>query len=426
MKSEITPKCPYIFHNTKMPTPSKKSSVLGVLIDNISMKQTLKTIKGYLESKTRHSVVTANPEIVMRAINDKKYKFNVLKNADLIIPDGFGLIPASYILGSPLKHRITGVDLTYETATLCKRLNKKLFLLGATEEVLKKAAQKLGTKYYSSDISKKKLNNDKAIIEKINKVSPDVILVALGAPYQEQWIQKNLKKLPSVKLAIGVGGSFDYISGKVKRAPKIIRKIGLEWLIRLILQPKRINRIITATIKFPIAVIKWRVSMAIRFRHNALALIYKEIKGKPYFFIGERNPKRVEPSVKKPVYQLPQGGIEDGENPKKAALREMKEELGTDKFEIIKRVAKIHRYRWENSARSPRWSAHGYAGQQQDLFIMKFKGKDSDFNLEKEELVSFKWVSKDELIESIEPIRRNATQSALTSFKKYYGKTNKN
>lgn len=147
---------------------------------------------------------------------------------------------------------------------LCNISNKegyKIFLLGGENGIGKITRIKLIKKYskikivgtHSGNGTKKE---DKQIIDKINKSEADLLFVAYGAPKQEKWIYRNLKLLKSVKVAIGVGGSFDFISEKVKRAPKIMRKLNLEWLYRLIKNPKRIKRIINASIVFPIKVLK--------------------------------------------------------------------------------------------------------------------------------------------------------------------------
>ncbi len=186
-----------------------------------------------------------------------------------------------------LQHRIHGIDLIYKICEAEFIKDKKIYLLGAGEGVAEETAEVLSNKYSYLNIvgaeegirfgmwnlecgiwnkiqnikyqipneypisNKNKLNklND-ILIQRINNARPDIIFVAFGAPKQEVWIYENLKKLPGVKLAIGIGGSFDFISGETKRAPLILRKLGLEWLWRLILEPRRIKRIYNATVKF--------------------------------------------------------------------------------------------------------------------------------------------------------------------------------
>ncbi|MBU4368656.1 WecB/TagA/CpsF family glycosyltransferase, partial [Patescibacteria group bacterium] len=180
----------------------------------------------------------------------------IINNADLVVPDGFGLILASKIIHrkNGLTERISGIDLIDEIIKNFGR-DYKIFLLGGKESVAKLAAEKLKERFpdikiagfFSGDAGEA---GDSATVSAINQAKPDILFIAFGAPKQEKWIARNLKKIPSVRLAIGVGGAFDIISGKIKRAPRWMRRLGLEWLWRLIQEPRRIGRIYNATIKF--------------------------------------------------------------------------------------------------------------------------------------------------------------------------------
>ncbi len=157
-----------------------------------------------------------------------------------------------------IPERVTGVDLLEKLAS---KTTKSIFLLGAAPGIAETTKKELEKKYesinivgYHSGTPRKK--DEKEIISMINKAKPKLLFIAYGAPKQEEWIHRNLKKLPSVKLAIGIGGSFDFISGKTKRAPLWMQKTGIEWIFRLIQEPSRISRIYNATIKFPLRVFK--------------------------------------------------------------------------------------------------------------------------------------------------------------------------
>jgi len=176
---------------------------------------------------------------VVKAQKDEKFR-NILNSADFCLCEGRGLYLAARFLGKKLKQEINGVELIYNLNSNLKSQNSKLFLFGGTEEIIERVAKKLGNSVVGYEHGYQDL--EKAI-ERINSVKPDILLVGLGSPKQEKFIYENFKKMPSVKVAIGVGGAFDFISGRVKRAPRIIQKIGLEWLWRLILQPKRFKRI---------------------------------------------------------------------------------------------------------------------------------------------------------------------------------------
>lgn len=232
-------------------------NIAGIKIDNLTKKRALEKLEIFLHLPEQHQIATVNPEFIVAAQKDAEFK-RILNNTSLSLPDGFGLMLASKFLGQPLKERITGADFIWDIAELCEQNKCSIYLLGGKNGAAEKTAEILKKKYpnlkvvgdsritvrnYESGIMNREL-------EKINSFNPSVLLVAFGQVKQEKWIDKNLKKLPGVKFAMGVGGSFDFISGQVKRAPKFMRKIGLEWLWRLILEPWRWKRIYNAVVKF--------------------------------------------------------------------------------------------------------------------------------------------------------------------------------
>jgi N-acetylglucosaminyldiphosphoundecaprenol N-acetyl-beta-D-mannosaminyltransferase len=240
-----------------------KANILGVLIDKLSLGQVLRKTEEFLGDGKKHYIVTPNPEFVMLARQDEEFK-NILNQADIAIPDGFGLVLASWWLGDKIPERITGVELVWELARLAEKKNYSLYLLGGKEGIAESAQGKLKEKFPNLRIvgAEVGMSNQEfrimnyELVERINKVEPDILFVAFGQGKQEKWIYHNLPKLNSVKLAVGVGGTFDYLAGRVFRAPKILRRLGLEWLWRLIVEPWRWKRIITAAILFPLAVLK--------------------------------------------------------------------------------------------------------------------------------------------------------------------------
>lgn len=220
------------------------TEILGVKVDNLTMGEVLQKVEGFLEDSQQHYLVTPNPEFLVEAQKDKEFK-EILNQADLAVPDGIGLVLAARFLGQPFKQRITGTDLMEKICQKAAQKKWPIFLLGGQKGVAKKAAENLRKKYPRLDIG---------------TVPSGILFVALGAPKQEKWIVQNLVKMPSVKLAMGVGGAFDFISGRVQRAPKFLRLIGLEWLWRLFCQPRRAKRIFRAVIIFPCLVLKDRLS----------------------------------------------------------------------------------------------------------------------------------------------------------------------
>lgn len=215
----------------------KEFFLFGVGFNNIKMDEVLEyIIRGLKNDDKKQYVVTPNPEILMIARRQASYK-KVLNDAELALPDGIGVLFAGKLLGYPLKERIAGVDLV---ENLCKEVSKQPIMtgfLGAGPGVAELTAECLQKKYPGLKVgfAKKELSKP----EELKNV--DLLFVAFGAPKQEIWIAENLNRLP-VKLAVGVGGAFDFISGKVPRAPKFIRDLDLEWLFRLIIQPWRIRR----------------------------------------------------------------------------------------------------------------------------------------------------------------------------------------
>jgi len=192
----------------------------------------------------------------MAAQKDDELK-RIINGADLVTSDGFGLILAARFLGKPLKERLTGVDLTWGLIKLAEERGYSVFLLGGAPGVAKKAAQNI--KRVHPNVKFGGISSadpdDKTIIETIGRARPDILFVAYGAPKQEKFISYLLSHI-SIPLGVGVGGTFDYIAGIHPFAPRWIRKAGFEWLFRLFTQPKRLNRIITATIRFPWGVLR--------------------------------------------------------------------------------------------------------------------------------------------------------------------------
>ncbi|MFA5070176.1 MAG: WecB/TagA/CpsF family glycosyltransferase [Patescibacteria group bacterium] len=240
-----------------------KVNILGVDIDSKPKKEILEDLGFFLKSDRPHLITTPNPEILLQAQENQELR-NILNKSDLAIPDGFGLILASLYLKNKIKQRITGVDLMLDLCLLASQKNYSVYLLGGLGRVPEKTAIKLIKEYPSLKIAGYDNGfrgwgwrlSDSTIIEKINRVKPDILFVAYGAPKQEKWLYHYLPKLKTVKIGMGVGGAFDYISGQVKRAPLVMRKIGLEWLFRLYRQPWRFPRIVKATAYFSSEVLK--------------------------------------------------------------------------------------------------------------------------------------------------------------------------
>jgi len=230
-------------------------SVLGISIDALSIKEVLEKIKIFLTEDKPHQLVTLNPEMIVRAQKDPEFKEIILRSS-MVIPDGIGLVLAmKFNQGSKRKKiaRTTGIDLIHAISANLKK-ETRIFLLGGRKNVALKTKENLEKKYHGIKIVGHKDGYDikeEEVINEINLSSPNILLVALGSPKQEKWIAKNLDKLNSVRVAVGVGGSFDFISKRIRRAPLWIRKIGMEWFWRLLIEPLRIKRIFKAVFVFP-------------------------------------------------------------------------------------------------------------------------------------------------------------------------------
>lgn len=216
----------------------------GVRIDNVTTAHALERVMFFLNSSSQHYIVTPNPEFIVAAQHDEEFR-TILNQADMAVPDGFGLFLAAPFL----KERICGVDLMEKICQAAAQTGDKVFLLGAKKGIAEKAARALERKYAGLTIESHE--NEEQCAAALRNAQPKILFVALGHPKQEKWIYKNLKNFPSVKVAMGVGGAFDFLSGKVQRAPLLMRNIGLEWLWRLFMEPRRIKRIFTAVIVFP-------------------------------------------------------------------------------------------------------------------------------------------------------------------------------
>jgi polysaccharide pyruvyl transferase CsaB len=235
--------------------------ILGVKFDNVDMIEAVSRIEKLVASGEPGLVVTPNPEIVMSCRNDLMLKA-IIDNASLRLPDGVGIIWASRFLRRPLKERITGIDLTYEIASMCEQKGCRIFLLGSKPGIAEGAAEYLKTKYpglnvvgaYHGYFTKEE---ETKVCANIRSLKPDIVLVGLGSPKQELWMSEHLNKLGPV-VCVGVGGSLDVLAGKMKRAPKFVRNLGLEWLYRLLKEPRRWRRQI-ALIEFVFLVIFTRI-----------------------------------------------------------------------------------------------------------------------------------------------------------------------
>lgn len=222
-----------------------RTDILGVCFDDLGMDGAVERALELIEKRSGAYAVTPNPEIVMTARSDPELR-EVLNRAALVLPDGIGVVKGASLMGRPLEYgKVSGIDFA---AALMGRLAERkgsVYLFGSRPGVADSAAENLKTMFPGIIIAGTDngyFDDDAAIVERINAAAPDLLLVCLGAPKQEFWMSEHSPRLNAGMMA-GLGGSLDVFAGSVKRAPEAWRKLGLEWLYRLLKEPRRIGRV---------------------------------------------------------------------------------------------------------------------------------------------------------------------------------------
>ena len=226
---------------------SEKINVRGVWFDSLTVDETLDRLCDNLKQNIQTAVCTPNAEIVQACIDDESL-FPVINSAEVIIPDGIGVVKAARILGTPVKEKVAGVTVGEKLFERLAGSGSRFYFLGGKPGVAEQAAERMQEKYpglviagcHDGYFEKSGPANDQVLSE-INDSCADILYVCLGAPVQEKWIYANRGQL-NAKLMLGLGGSLDIYAGNVKRAPKIFISLGLEWFYRLLKEPKRIGR----------------------------------------------------------------------------------------------------------------------------------------------------------------------------------------
>ncbi len=234
-----------------------KVDILGVMVDKVTITEAVDKIFTMLGENRPHAIYTPNSEIIMAAYKNKEFA-QILNSADMLTADGIGVVYASKILGNPIKERAAGYDIACELIERIAETGHSLYLFGGKPGVAEEAQRRLDEKYpfirivgthdgYFTDAELPE------IIADINRSGADILFVCLGAPAQEKWINENMHKL-NTRILMGVGGTIDVLAGTAERAPEKWCNMGLEWLYRLIKQPKRFFRML-ALPKFAITVL---------------------------------------------------------------------------------------------------------------------------------------------------------------------------
>ncbi|NLJ50115.1 MAG: WecB/TagA/CpsF family glycosyltransferase [Candidatus Atribacteria bacterium] len=237
-------------------------SFLGILIADCAVSDLISYITESIQSGQKAHIVTLNPEMVARQATDEEFH-QALHSAELRIVDGNGILLAARILGKAIQHRTPGVELVEELLRVGQEKSWSFYFLGSSPEFVTKLVKNLkihAPKTLISGFHHGYFQDSLPIIEDINRSKPDILLVGLGSPQQEVWIHKN-RNLLQTSIMIGIGGSFDVLCGDKKRAPFLFRKMKLEWLYRIVSEPRRLKRVIPAFFRFGWLVLKERLEL---------------------------------------------------------------------------------------------------------------------------------------------------------------------
>ena len=234
---------------------AKSVRILGVRVDNVDWSDVTDFCRDALNQSSPRQIVTVNGEFILEAQKNHEFR-EIINNADLVIPDSTNVVWVSRILGTPLRAITPGSDLVCELSDLAAKDGHSIFLLGGQEGIAHKAGERLqqinpglkitGTSHADPD--------DPYVLKHIRDSGADIVIVAYGSPRQEEWIGQHKNEL-GAKILVGIGGTFDMLAGVTPRAPRVLRALHLEWLWRLILQPRRFGRIWKALVIFPLKAI---------------------------------------------------------------------------------------------------------------------------------------------------------------------------
>ncbi len=433
-----------------------KTDIAGLKIDSITKGELLEQLRQKISAGQKTFVTTPYSEFLYAALKDNGL-LDILNRADFAIPDGIGIFWAKRFLEIPLtatsywgkiiqaywqakwtlaacifnrkwilsalQEKISGADLVWDLAKLAEDNNLSIYLLGgfgdtpelAANRLISESANQLKVVGWSN-----KNPADSTIIDDIKKVAPDILLVAFGPIKQEKWIVENLPNL-SVKLAIGLGGTFDYLAGKQTPPPHIIRAIGLEWLWRLFTQPHRIKRIYNATFGLANLLILEKIYSIMPLRKNAVSVVLNK---QNKVLVGRRNPKPQKGDAVgedkqkfQNYWQLPQGGIGKDIDIASGAKREILEETGLKNLELIMISSFTNSYRFPLTWERIFHKKYHYSGQFQHIVYFRFLGDNSEVKIDRSEFINHNWEEINMLEKTIASERFNLTKIVMNDLK---------
>ena len=240
----------------------QEQQLFNLRVNDISLPELMKIFSHSIATHQKVHVVTLNPEMVVRQAVDQQFR-QALTQADFRIADGAGLMIAANFFGKTLHHRIPGIELVMELIRVGQEEGWSFYFLGSSQEVMNKLIKSLREKFPRMIISgfhHGYFQDSSPIVEEINRLQPNVLLVGLGSPRQELWIN-HFRSFIETSIMVGVGGSFDVLSGSKRRAPVFFRKIGFEWLYRIISEPRRLKRVVPAFLKFGWMTLKEKMAL---------------------------------------------------------------------------------------------------------------------------------------------------------------------
>ncbi len=220
-----------------------KTDVLGVQFDNLTRQEAAQRGAELLAEDAFHYVVTPNPEFILACGKDEEFRA-VLNGADLVLPDGVGVVYSARILGTPLKERVAGIEFAADMLACLNERGGRLYLLGAKPGVAEEAGRRILERHPNIVLCGARdgyFQDEQEVLLEVAAARPDLLFVCLGAPKQEKWMAR-WGRHTGARLAIGLGGALDVFAGNVERAPEAWRKLGLEWAYRLKKEPRRIGR----------------------------------------------------------------------------------------------------------------------------------------------------------------------------------------
>lgn len=415
--------------------------IAGLKISNITKRELLEQVRERVAKKQKTFVTTPYSEFLYASMRNPEVR-EMLNKSDFAIPDGIGILWAHLFLSRPfsfknfylkiiqswfqvvwtgasiifkpsllyreIPEKIVGADLIWDLCAMAERENFSVFLLGGFGHTTEIAKQKLLQKFPKLQIAGTSNKNPKdvEVLDQINSVKPDLLFVAFGPIKQEKWIAENLQNI-SASFAIGLGGTFDYIAGTKKAPPKFIRRIGLEWLYRLVTQPSRLARIYKAVVGLIISLMRHKVFSSTEYRENGCAVVTRRDRKILLCKRVPAPPKNGDTTkgFLDNYWQFPQGGLDDGEGEIEGTKRELLEETGIKSVEVIGIAKYRNKYEWNNAARPLFTSLRKHKGQVQVTVFFNFIGKDEEIKLDQHELIEYKWLTDVEVLEMIAPER---------------------